>query len=297
MTPLEQEIERPLVRFCLELSKSRLALVGLISTTSLVLIAILAPVIAPQNPYDLTQIDFLDGELPPMSTSHSGQTYWLGTDAQGRDMLSAIIFGLRASFTVAFSAGALALVAGTTLGLIAAYARGRIDMIIMRLAEIQMSFPAILLALMLLAVFGRGIDKTIIALALVQWAFYARTVRGAAIAERAKEYVQACRLLKLRRWRILVFHILPNVLPPLLVITSVQLASAITLEATLSFLGLGLPLTEPSLGLLIANGFDYILSGQSWISFYPGMALLIVIVSINLLADRLREMSNPRLKR
>ncbi len=297
MSVVEYEIDRPLVRFWLELSRSRLAVVGLVSTTALVLVAILAPIIAPQNPYDLTQIDFLDGELPPLSISPSGQTYWLGTDAQGRDMLSAIIFGLRASFTVAFSAGALALVAGTTLGLIAAYARGRIDTIVMRLAEIQMSFPAILLALMLLAVFGRGIDKTIIALALVQWAFYARTVRGAAIAEREKEYVLACRLLKLPRWRILVSHLLPNVLPPLLVIASVQLASAITLEATLSFLGLGLPLTEPSLGLLIANGFDYILSGQGWISFYPGVALLIVIVSINLLADRLREMSNPRLKR
>lgn len=294
---MAQQIDRPLLRFWREFAQGRLAVAGLVMTVLLLAAAILAPVIAPQNPYDLAQIDFLDGELPPGSIGGDGQTYWLGTDAQGRDMLSAIIYGLRASFTVAFSASALGLVAGTTLGLIAAYAGGRVDAAIMRLAEIQMSFPAILLALMLLAIFGRGIDKTIIALALVQWAFYARTVRGAAIAERAKEYVLACRLLQLPRWRVLVLHLLPNVLPPLLVIASVQLASAVTLEATLSFLGLGLPLTEPSLGLLIANGFDYILSGQGWISFYPGLALLAVIVSVNLLADRLREMSNPRLKR
>lgn len=297
MSAVAEQIDRPLLRFWREFARGRLAVAGLVMTVLLLVVAILAPVVAPQNPYDLAQIDFLDGELPPGSTGGGGQTYWLGTDAQGRDMLSAIIYGLRASFTVAFSASALGLVAGTTLGLIAAYAGGRIDAAIMRLAEIQMSFPAILLALMLLAIFGRGIDKTIIALALVQWAFYARTVRGAAIAERAREYVLACRLLQLPRWRVLVLHLLPNVLPPLLVIASVQLASAVTLEATLSFLGLGLPLTEPSLGLLIANGFDYILSGQSWISFYPGLALLIVIVSVNLLADRLREMSNPRLKR
>ncbi len=289
--------DRPLARFWREFCRGRLAVAGLVATVLLVAAAVLAPVIAPQDPYDLAEIDFLDGELPPMSTGGAGQTYWLGTDAQGRDMLSAILYGLRASFAVAFSASALALAAGTTLGLVAAYAGGRLDAAIMRLAEIQMSFPAILLALMLLAIFGRGIDKTIIALALVQWAFYARTVRGAAIAERTKEYVLACRLLQLPRWRILVLHLLPNVLPPLLVIASVQLASAITLEATLSFLGLGLPLTEPSLGLLIANGFDHILSGQGWISVYPGLALLFVIVSVNLLADRLREMSNPRLKR
>ncbi len=280
-----------------EFAASRLAMAGLVSTLLLILAAVLAPVIAPQNPYDLVQIDFLDGELPPLSTGSLGQTYWLGTDAQGRDMLSAILFGLRASFLVAFSAGALALVVGTTLGLIAALVGGRTDLVIMRLVEIQMSFPAILLALMLLAVFGRGIDKTILALALVQWAFYARAVRGAAIVERAKDYVKCCRLLQLSTSRVLFRHLLPNVLPPLLVIASVQLASAVTLEATLSFLGLGLPLTEPSLGLLIANGFDYILSGQNWISLYPGLALLLVIMSINLLADRLRELSNPKLKK
>lgn len=284
-------------RFWREFSRSPLAVLGLVSTGFLILVAAFAPWLAPQDPYDLSQIDFMDGELPPFSQGLAGETFWLGTDAQGRDMVSAIMYGLRASFTVAFSAGAIAFAAGTTLGLLAAYSRGRIDALIMRTAEIQISFPAILIALMLLAVFGRGIDKTIIALAMVQWAYYARAIRGAAFTEMSKEYIQACRLMRLPTRLILVRHLFPNVLPPLLVIASVQLANAITLEATLSFLGLGLPLTEPSLGLLIANGFDYMLSGQTWISLYPGLALLIVIVSINLLADRLREMGNPRLKR
>ena len=287
----------PLAQFWQEFSRSKLAIFGLISTLVLMLLAAFAPVVSPQDPYDLAQISFFDGELPPFSTGTDGDFYLLGTDAQGRDMLSAVIYGLRASFTVALSAGALAFLAGTTLGLVAAYFRGGVDAIIMRIAEIQMSFPTILIALVLLAIFGRGLDKTILALALVQWAYYARTVRGAAVVERSKEYIQACRLLRLPSWRVLFLHLLPNVCPPLLVIAGVQLASAITLEATLSFLGLGLPVTEPSLGLLISNGFDYLLSGKTWISFYPGIALLFVIVSINLLADRLREMTNPRLRK
>ena len=277
--------------------RSPAAVVGLVLTVALLSTAFLAPIIAPQDPYDLAVIDFMDGELPPGSTGGLGQTYWLGTDAQGRDLVSALLYGLRASFLVALSAGVLALIIGTALGLFAAYARGLAETLIMRLVEIQLSFPAILIALMLLAVFGRGIDKTIIALMLVQWAFYARTVRGAAIAERSREYIQAARLLQLSTPRILFGHLLPNVMPPILVIASVQLANAITLEATLSFLGLGLPLTEPSLGLLIANGFDYLLSGQYWISLFPGLLLLATVFSINLVADRLRDLANPRLRR
>ena len=283
--------------FWREFRQSPIAVIGLILTLFLALTAFFAPLIAPQNPYDLAAIDFMDGELPPGAVGGLGQIYWLGTDAQGRDLVSALLFGLRASFLVAFSAGVLALVVGTALGLLAAYARGLAETLIMRLVEIQLSFPAILIALMLLAVFGRGIDKTIIALMLVQWAFYARTVRGAAIAERSREYIQAARLLRLPTRRILFHHLLPNVMPPMLVVASVQLASAITLEATLSFLGLGLPLTEPSLGLLIANGYDYLLSGQYWISLFPGLLLLVTVFSINLVADRLREMVNPRLRR
>ena len=297
MSAAEARQTGPLVQFWGEFSQSRLAVFGLASTLALMLLAAFAPVVSPQDPYDLAQVSFFDGELPPLSSGSDGAFYLLGTDAQGRDMVSAVIYGLRASFTVALSAGALAFVVGTTLGLIAAYFRGTVDSLIMRTAEIQMSFPTILIALVLLAIFGRGLDKTILALAMVQWAFYARTVRGAAVVERSKEYIQACRLLRLPHWRVLFWHLLPNVCPPLLVIAGVQLASAITLEATLSFLGLGLPVTEPSLGLLIANGFDYLLSGKTWISFYPGIALLFVVVSINLLADRLRELSNPRLRK
>lgn len=284
-------------QFWRDFQRSPAAVAGLVLTIVLGLTAFLAPLIAPQNPYDLTAIDFMDGELPPGATGGLGQVFWLGTDAQGRDLVSALLYGLRASFMVALSAGTLALVVGTALGLFAAYARGIVETLVMRLVEIQLSFPAILIALMLLAVFGRGIDKTIIALMLVQWAFYARTVRGAAIAERSREYVQAARLLGLPTRRILFQHLLPNVMPPILVVASVQLASAVTLEATLSFLGLGLPLTEPSLGLLIANGFDYLLSGQYWISLFPGLLLLVTVFSINLVADRLREMVNPRLRR
>ena len=297
MSAVEARQAGPLVQFWGEFSQSRLAVFGLASTLALMLLAAFAPIVSPQDPYDLAQVSFFDGELPPLSSGSDGAFYLLGTDAQGRDMVSAVIYGLRASFTVALSAGALAFVVGTTLGLIAAYFRGTVDSLIMRTAEIQMSFPTILIALVLLAIFGRGLDKTILALAMVQWAFYARTVRGAAVVERSKEYIQACRLLRLPHWRVLFWHLLPNVCPPLLVIAGVQLASAITLEATLSFLGLGLPVTEPSLGLLIANGFDYLLSGKTWISFYPGIALLFVVVSINLLADRLRELSHPRLRK
>lgn len=283
--------------FWREYRASWVAVAALMMTCLLAGTALLAPWITPQNPYDLMAIDFMDGELPPGAIGGMGQTYWLGTDAQGRDLVSALVYGLRASFIVAVSAGALAMILGTTLGLAAAYFRGMIETIIMRLVEIQLSFPAILLALIMLAIFGRGIDKTIIALMLVQWAFYARTVRGTAIAERSREYMQVALLLRLPTWRILFVHLLPNVMPPILVVASVQMANAITLEATLSFLGLGLPVTEPSLGLLIANGFDYLLSGKYWISVFPGILLMVTVFSINLVADRLREMVNPRLKR
>jgi len=167
----------------------------------------------------------------------------------------------------------------------------------MRIVDIQLSFPAVLLALVLLAILGKGVDKIIIALVAVQWAYYARTVRGTALVERSKEYMEAARCLALSHRRIVFRHLLPNCMPPLIVVVTVQVAHAISLEATLSFLGLGLPVTEPSLGLLIANGFEYMLSGKYWISFFPGVALLITIVSINLVGDQLRDVMNPRLQK
>ena len=180
------------------------------------------------------------------------------------------------------------------MGLVAAYLGGRTETLIMRIADIQLSFPAILIALILLAVLGQGTLKIILALITVQWAYYARTVRSAALVEKRKEYVEAARCLALSPPRIVFRHMLPNCLPPLIVVATVQVAAAIALEATLSFLGLGLPITEPSLGLLIANGYQYLLSGKYWISFFPGVALLLTIVSINLVADQLRDVLNPR---
>jgi peptide/nickel transport system permease protein len=186
---------------------------------------------------------------------------------------------------------------GAAVGLTAAYAGGRVESLLMRLVDLQLSLPAILIALILIAMLGKGVDKVIIALVTVQWAYYARTVRGSALVERRKEYIEAARCLALGHNRIVFRHLLPNCLPPLIVVATVQVAHAIALEATLSFLGIGLPITEPSLGLLIANGYDYMLSGKYWISFFPGVALLIMIVSINLVGDQLRDVLNPRLQK
>ena len=224
-------------------------------------------------------------------------TYWLGTDDQGRDMLSAIFYGLRISLGVALVSVLIALSFGTLIGLYAAYHGGRADAVIMRLVDLQLSFPTILVALILLAILGKGIFNVVLALVIVQWALYARTARGVALAERRKEYVESAACLGLAPARIIVFHILPNCTPSLIVIATLEVAHAISLEATLSFLGLGLPVTQPSLGLLISNGFDYLLSGYPWISVLPGVALLITVVAINLVGDELRDILNPRLQR
>jgi peptide/nickel transport system permease protein len=291
-------VESPWRRFASEFAESRLALAGLALLIALVAVAIAAPIISPQNPYDLAQLDVMDSKLAPGEDSATtGKRYWLGTDDQGRDMLSGIFYGLRISLSVGVASTLIALTIGLVLGLAAAYFGGWVDAAIMRVADIQLSFPAILIALILLAVLGQGVDKIIAALVTVQWAYYARTVRSSALVERQKEYVEAAKVLALSQPRIVFRHMLPNCLPPLIVVATVQVAHAISLEATLSFLGLGLPITEPSLGLLIANGFQYLLSGKYWISFYPGLALLATIVAINLVADQLRDILNPRLKR
>jgi peptide/nickel transport system permease protein len=290
--------ESPWRAFASEFAESGLALAGLALLLVLVLVAIAAPYIAPQNPYDLAQLDVLDSRLAPgQHSATSGKAYWLGTDDQGRDMLSGIFYGLRISLAVGVTSTVIALAIGLVLGLAAAYFGGWIDAAIMRIADIQLSFPAILIALILLAILGQGVGKIIAALVTIQWAYYARTVRSSALVERQKEYVEAAKALALSQPRIVFRHLLPNCLPPLIVVATVQIAHAISLEATLSFLGLGLPITEPSLGLLIANGFQYLLSGKYWISFYPGLALLLTIVSINLVADQLRDVLNPRLRR
>ncbi|ATE59447.1 ABC transporter permease [Thauera sinica] len=296
VAPPAPAAERPLRRFVSAYAESRVALAGLALLLAIVLAAAFAPWLAPQNPYDLMQLDVLDGRLPPGSASGDGRlTYLLGTDEQGRDMLSAILYGLRISVGVGVAATLLALAIGMALGLAAGYFGGRFDAVLMRIADIQLSFPSILVAMILLALFGQGIDKIVVALVASQWAYYARTTRGTALVERRREYIDAARLLGLSTPRILFRHLLPNCLPPLIVVAALQVAAAIALEATLSFLGLGLPVTEPSLGLLISNGFQYLYSGRYWISVFPGVALLLIILAINLVADRLRDVLNPRL--
>jgi len=289
--------ETPLKRFIALYRESRIATIALAVLGCILFVAVFAPWVSPQDPYDLATIDIMDARLPPGETSATGVTFFLGSDDQGRDLLSAIFYGLRTSLGVGIVATLAAVAIGLSLGLVAAYAGARTEFVIMRVVDLQLSFPAILIALVLLALLGQGVDKIIIALVTVQWAYYARTVRSTALVERNKDYVEAARCLRLSSVRILFRHILPNCLPPLIVVATVQVAHAIALEATLSFLGLGLPITEPSLGLLIANGFSYLLSGKYWISFYPGVALLITVMSINLVADQLRDVLNPRLAR
>ena len=289
--------QTPFHRFLRDFVESRLAVIGFVVFGLILLVAVLAPFISPQNPYDLAQLNLIDSRLTPGSTGFEGMTYWLGTDDQGRDMLSGIFYGLRISLTVGVTSTVLALIVGMSLGVAAAYFGGRVDSTIMRIVDLQLSIPAILIALVLLAVLGRGLEKIIFALAVVQWAYYARTVRGAALVERQAEYVEAARCLALSDPRIAFRHIIPNCMAPLIVVATIQVAHAITIEATLSFLGIGLPITEPSLGLLIANGFAQMLNERYWISLFPGIALLITILSINLMGDQLRDVLNPRLRR
>jgi peptide/nickel transport system permease protein len=260
-------------------------------------IALLAPLVAPQDPYDLANLSLSDARRPPGFVGEGGYTHWLGTDAQGRDLLSAILYGLRISLQMGLVAGAVAFILGVSLGIGAAYAGGRREAFIMRVIDLQLAFPAILLALVLSALLGQGKMQLIAALAAAQYAYFARTAHGAASAERGKDYVEAVLSTPLPGWRVVLRHIFPNCLPPLIVVATVQVANAIALEATLSFLGVGLPVTEPSLGMLIANGFQYMLSGRYWISIYPGIALIVLIVAINLVGDRIRDQVNPRLKR
>lgn len=291
------DIETPLRRFSRQFFSSKIATIGFVLLVLILLAALFAPWLSPQDPYDLSRLDVMNSRMEPGEMSADGKLKFLmGTDEQGRDMLSAILYGVRISVMVGVVSTLIALVLGLSLGLLAGYSGGRVEAFIMRLADIQLSFPPILIALILLALTGQGVGKIIIALVAVQWAYYARTARSAALVERKKEYIEAATALGLSPLRIMLRHLLPNCLPPLIVIAALQVASAISLEATLSFLGLGLPVTEPSLGLLIANGFQYLMSGKYWISFFPGIALLLTVVAINLVADQLRDVLNPRLQ-
>ena len=281
--------------FVAQFLASKLAVLGLALLVAFVLLAVFAPWIAPQNPFDIATLDIMDSKMPPGSTTFDGNmTYWLGTDGQARDVFSAILYGMRTSLFVGVVSVSAAFAIGTAAGLVSAYFGGRIDAVLMRTVDIQLSFPAILLALILLAVLGKGVDKVIYALIAVQWAYFARAARAAAIVERNKEYVEAARCLSLSWRRVLWRHLFPNCIPPLMVIATIDLAHAIALEATLSFLGDGVPVTQPTLGMLISNGFEFLLSGNYWISFFPGIALALIVIAINLVGDHLRDILNPR---
>ncbi len=268
--------------------------------------ALLAPLIAPHDPYDLASLSLLDATDPPAWLKDGNWSYPLGTDNQGRDVLSTILYGTRLSLGVGVSAVLLSMLLGVTLGLVAGWRGGWIDTVIMRVADVQLSFPAILIALLIDGVARTMLPRDeqneitiyvlILAIALSYWVHFARTVRGSTMVERNKEYIQAARVIGVRPARIVVGHLLPNVIGPVLVIGTINLATAILTEATLSFLGVGLPPTQPSLGTLIRVGNDYLLSGDWWISIFPGIVLALLILSVNLLGDWLRDAFNPKLR-
>lgn len=286
---------------------SPVAIVAASLVTLLILGAIFAPLIAPVNPYDPAQLNLMNGFTAPFSqNSFTGDYFIFGTDDQGRDILSTILFGLRISLFVGFTAVLFAAVLGVTLGLIAGYVGGWIDTIIMRIADVQMTFPSILIAMLIFGI-AKGLTPPdmrdemavyvlILSIGLSEWVPFARTVRGSTMVERTKDYVQAARLIGLGGPLIMVRHVLPNVLGPVLVIATIGLALAIIAEATLSFLGVGAPPTEPSLGTLIRIGQDFLFSGEWWIILFPAVTLLILALSVNLLGDWLRDVLNPKLR-
>lgn len=291
--------------FLYRLGRDRRAQICLILFVAMIAAVLLAPWIAPSNPYDLSQIDLLDSELPPFWISGSETGHPLGTDAQGRDLLSTMLYGARVSIAIGFGAVILQSLLGTTLGLLAGYRGGLVDTVLMRLADIQLSFSTLMMAIIIGAVvkaaFGGafygdyGVVILILIIGLSDWPQYARTVRASVLAEKHKDYVDAARVLGFSSHRIMLRHILPNTLSPVFVISTVQIANAIMAEAALSFLGLGMPETEPSLGSLIKAGFDYLQSGSWWITLLPGIFLVSFVLVINLLGDWLRDTLNPRL--
>lgn len=272
-------------------ARNRMAALGGVVLLLLLLAAAFAPLIAPQNVYDLSTLDIMDSRLPPGGESFGGTVYWLGTDDQGRDLLSASLYGLRVSLVVALAGTSAALVIGVFFGILAAYAGGAVDTAIMRVVDLQLAFPSILTALVMVALFGAGLEKVILAIAISQWAIFARTLRSTAIVERTKEYVQAVVTLRYSSARIILVHLLPNSIAPLSVLVVAEIAGAISLEATLSFLGIGLPVTRPSLGLLISNGYSYMLAREYWISMVPGAFLILLLLSINLVGERMRQLN------
>jgi len=285
---------------------SKVTMIAATWTAIVFVAAALSPWISPQNPFDPGSLDLLDAFTPPVWSASGTAKYLLGTDDQGRDMLSALLYGARVSLLVGFASTIFALVLGVGLGLIAGYVGGMVDGFIMRVADVQISFPGILIALLVDGV-ARGIldpevhDEMVIyvlifAIGISSWVQFARTVRGSTMVEKSKEYVQAARVIGRRRGVIMVRHVLPNVMGPVLVIGTINLAIAILSEATLSFLGVGVPPTEPSLGTLIRIGQDFLFSGEWWIVIFPGIVLATLVLAVNLLGDWLRDALNPKLR-
>jgi len=286
--------------------QSPVAVIAFVVTAIMLLGSAFAPFIAPHNPFDLVAIDIMDASLPPIWMTEGDPRFFLGTDDQGRDILSTIMYGSRISLLVGIASVIFSMIVGITLGLISGYAGGKIDAFIMRVADIQLSFPAILIALLLDGV-ARGIFPSelhnelsvyvlIFAIGVSGWVQYARTVRGSTLVEKNKEYVQAARVIGIRPGTILRRHVLPNVMGPVMVIATIHLAVAVITEATLSFLGVGVSPTTPSLGTLIRIGNEYLFSGEWWITIFPGAALLILVLAVNLLGDWLRDALNPKLR-
>lgn len=287
------------------LRRSPPTLAASIVALSWVVCALLAGSVAPHDPFDLAQLELADARIPPAWMPGGTRTYLLGTDDQGRDMLSAMLHGSRISLIVAVAAVSVSILVGVPLGLISGYVGGRVDAVLMRVCDVMLSFPAILIALLVdgagRALFPQAHDvqafgMLVVAIGLTGWVPYARTVRGSTLVEREKDYVLAARLIGVSGWRIMRRHVLPNVLGTVYVLSALQLASAILIEATLSFLGVGVPPTTPSLGTLVRIGNDFLFSGEWWIAVFPGAMLVLISVSVNLLGDGLRDAFDPGLR-
>jgi peptide/nickel transport system permease protein len=282
--------------FFFHFRRDKAAVFGSFVVIFFILTASFGPMMVRQNPYDLHSLELKDAYKPPMWLEGGDPSFPLGTDEQGRDMLSGVVYGTRISLFIGMGVVVASCAIGTLVGLWAGYAGGRVDALLMRIVDVQLSFPAMLVALFIMSAFGRGLGKLLTALILVGWVQYARTVRSAVLAERGKEYVEASRLIGLPPFLLVMRHILPNVTTPLIVIATIHVGNVILTEATLSYLGVGVPVTEPSLGLLVKNGYDVLFSGIWWVSVLPGCFIMLLVFGINLLGDFLRDELNPKLK-
>jgi len=287
-------MDSPLARIWAEFRENRVAVVALVVVVIIALLALLAPLIAPQNPYDPLQVYGWEASSPPGTAGSGGFAYLLGTDGLGRDIASSIMYGLRISLLVSIVSALAAALIGLTAGVSAAYFGRWVDATIMRLVDLQLSLPTMLVALIAIVTLGPGVDRIILALIIVQWATYARVVRSVALSETGKSYIDAARTMPLPKARIIFRHLLPNSIAPAMTLLPIEIGHAVALEATLSFLGLGVPLDQPSLGSIVANGFQYLLTGQYWISLFPGFALFGLIATINFVGEDVRRIWDPR---